>query len=144
MFWILFYKLEKVFFKSLNRWNIFIKKTGNPKSKVTIQVDQKIKNTNKKRYTQNNYSLISNIKNKTTTSNKICEINKKVLYTLGGYVGGKVFPHDTEIINIYNTPFNKQDYIPVLIHELGHILDLNYNKKFYHFTHYVGVSNSPE
>lgn len=57
-------------------WNIFIKKTGNPKSKVTIQVDQKIKNTNKKRYTQNNYSLISNIKNKTTTA--ISNIKNKV------------------------------------------------------------------
>ena len=23
-------------------------------------------------------------------------------------------------------------------------MDLNYNKKFYHFTNYVGISNSPE
>ncbi|MDY5614447.1 hypothetical protein [Methanobrevibacter boviskoreani] len=221
---------------------------SNLKTKGTIQVNPnvKLKNTNKKRPTQNNYSLISNIKNKTTTAisniknkvknirnnfslrnnekyykkikkparlnpvkptsekqniktkivNKIdaitadkyenknvteyknikivkdkganyltemdikeiydmlpsnltkyvkqININKKIIYIMEGYVGGEVFPNDTKIINIYNTPFNKQDYIPILIHELGHVLDLNYNKKFYHFTNYVGISNSPE
>ncbi|MCI6774999.1 hypothetical protein, partial [Methanobrevibacter boviskoreani] len=75
---------------------------------------------------------------------KQININKKIIYIMEGYVGGEVFPNDTKIINIYNTPFNKQDYIPILIHELGHVLDLNYNKKFYHFTNYVGISNSPE
>lgn len=221
---------------------------SNLKTKGTIQVNPnvKLKNTDKERPTQNNYSLISNIKNKTTTAisniknkvknirnnfsvgsnenyykkikkparlnpvkptyekqniktkivNKIdaitadkyenknvteyknikivkdkganyltemdikeiydmlpsnltkyvkqININKKIIYIMEGYVGGEVFPNDTKIINIYNTPFNKQDYIPILIHELGHVLDLNYNKKFYHFTNYVGISNSPE
>ncbi|MGN0093286.1 MAG: hypothetical protein ACI37V_02410 [Methanobrevibacter sp.] len=48
----------------------FFKKTSNLKSKVTIQVNPnvKLKTTNEERPTQNNYSLMSDIKNKTTTA----------------------------------------------------------------------------
>ena len=51
---------------------------SNLKTKGTIQVNPnvKLKNTDKERPTQNNYSLISNIKNKTTTA--ISNIKNKV------------------------------------------------------------------
>ena len=221
---------------------------SNLKTKGTIQVNPnvKLKNTDKERPTQNNYSLISNIKNKTTTAisniknkvknirnnfsvganenyykkikkparlnpvkptyekqniktkivnklksistnrykdkkitkyndinivrdkgasyltemdiKEVCDmlppqltkyvkqinINKYINYQEEGFVGGEVFPKDSKIVNLYNTPFYKEDYIPILIHELGHVLDLNFNKKFYHTNEYIGISNSHE
>ena len=59
---------------------------SNLKTKGTIQVNPNVKlqTTNKKRYTQNNYSLISNIKNKATTAisnikNKLINIKNKTV-----------------------------------------------------------------
>ncbi len=75
---------------------------------------------------------------------KQININKYINYQEEGFVGGEVFPKDSKIVNLYNTPFYKEDYIPILIHELGHVLDLNFNKKFYHTNEYIGISNSHE
>ena len=44
---------------------------------------------------------------------KQININKYINYQEEGFVGGEVFPKDSKIVNLYNTPFYKEDYIPL-------------------------------